>query len=133
MPDLGLVRASFGIRSRGKTATEVSPNRLVTTSRLPPICLHDLRHGSATFALAGGVDIKVVSEMLGHSSTKITSDIYTSVLPELAKEAAAKLVPLQSQAKKQSDASPKAKGKRKHKKNKIEKTPAHASLTQDPA
>jgi hypothetical protein len=35
--------------------------------------------------------------MLGHSSIKITSDTYTSVLPEIAKsaaEAAAKLVPL---------------------------------------
>ncbi|MFJ2186408.1 tyrosine-type recombinase/integrase [Kitasatospora sp. NPDC087861] len=72
--------------------------RLVTASGLPPIRLHDLRHGAATLALAGGVDMKVVSEMLGHSSIKITSDIYTSVLPEIAKdaaEAAAKLVPLQ--------------------------------------
>ncbi|WP_073807504.1 tyrosine-type recombinase/integrase [Kitasatospora sp. CB01950] len=47
--------------------------RLVTASGLPPIRLHDLRHGAAT--LAGGVDMKVVSEMLGHSSIKITSDI----------------------------------------------------------
>ncbi|MFF2142063.1 tyrosine-type recombinase/integrase [Kitasatospora sp. NPDC058190] len=72
--------------------------RLVSASGLPPIRLHDLRHGAATLALAGGVDMKVVSEMLGHSSIKITSDTYTSVLPELAKdaaEAAAKLVPLQ--------------------------------------
>lgn len=72
--------------------------RLVTASGLPPIRLHDLRHGAATLALAGGVDMKVVSEMLGHSSIKITSDTYTSVLPEIAKdaaEAAARLVPLQ--------------------------------------
>ncbi|GAA2232452.1 hypothetical protein GCM10010430_11240 [Kitasatospora cystarginea] len=72
--------------------------RLVAASGQPPIRLHDLRHGAATLALAGGVDMKVVSDMLGHSSIKITSDIYTSVLPEIAKdaaEAAAKLVPLQ--------------------------------------
>ena len=75
--------------------------RLVAASGLPPIRLHDLRHGAATIALAGGVDMKVVSEMLGHSSIKITSDTYTSVLPELVKdaaEAAAKLVPLQRKA-----------------------------------
>lgn len=75
--------------------------RLVAASGLPPIRLHDLRHGAATLALAGGVDMKVVSEMLGHSSIKITSDTYTSVLPEIAKdaaEAAAKLVPLQRKA-----------------------------------
>ncbi|MFG2285055.1 tyrosine-type recombinase/integrase [Streptomyces sp. NPDC048595] len=62
--------------------------RLVSASGLPPIRLHDLRHGAAALALAGGVDMKSVSEMLGHSSIKITSDICTSVLPEIAKDAA---------------------------------------------
>jgi integrase len=33
---------------------------------LPPIRLHDLRHGAATLALAAGVDIKIVQDMLGH-------------------------------------------------------------------
>ncbi len=54
---------------------------------LPPIRLHDLRHGAATLALAAGKDIKVVSAMLRHSSHKITGDLYASVLPELAAEA----------------------------------------------
>jgi integrase len=63
---------------------------------LPPIRLHDLRHGAATLALAAGVAMKVVSEQLGHASLQITGDIYTSVLPELAHaaaEAVARLVP----------------------------------------
>ncbi len=55
---------------------------------LPPIRLHDLRHGAATIALAAGVDIKIVQETLGHSSRAITSDTYTSVLPEVARAAA---------------------------------------------
>jgi integrase len=55
---------------------------------LPPIRLHDLRHGTATHALAAGIDIKVVQEMLGHSSSTITRDTYTSVLDD-AKHAAA--------------------------------------------
>ena len=55
---------------------------------LPPIRLHDLRHGAATLALEGGVDIKVVQELLGHSSSVLTRDTYTSVSPGLAKEAA---------------------------------------------
>lgn len=54
---------------------------------LPPVRLHDLRHGAATLALAAGKDIKVVSAMLRHSSHKITGDLYASVLPELAAEA----------------------------------------------
>ncbi len=55
---------------------------------LPPIRLHDLRHGAATIALAGGVDMKVVQAMLRHSSIAITADTYTSVVPEVAKRAA---------------------------------------------
>jgi integrase len=51
---------------------------------LPPIRLHDLRHGAATLALAAGVDIKTVQAMLRHSSITITADTYASVLPELA-------------------------------------------------
>ena len=76
-------------------------DRLVTRSGLPPIRLHDLRHGAATLALAAGVDMKVVQEMLGHSSITLTSDTYTSVLPEVARaaaEAAVKLVPRQRTA-----------------------------------
>ncbi|PRY43289.1 integrase-like protein [Umezawaea tangerina] len=63
---------------------------LVEEAGLPPIRLHDLRHGAATLALLAGVDIKVVQEMLGHSSSVITRDTYTSVAPRLALEAAEK-------------------------------------------
>jgi integrase len=61
---------------------------------LPPIRLHDLRHGTATHALAAGIDIKVVQEILGHSSSVITRDTYTSVLDE-AKHAAAAAIAAQ--------------------------------------
>lgn len=69
---------------------------LVEAAGLPPIRLHDLRHGAATLALAAGVDLKVVQEQLGHSSSALTRDTYTSVLPEVARaaaEATAALVP----------------------------------------
>ncbi|WP_425834023.1 tyrosine-type recombinase/integrase [Streptomyces fractus] len=58
-------------------------NRLVQLSGLPPVRLHDLRHLSATLALLAKNDIKVVQERLGHASRQITSDTYTSVLPEM--------------------------------------------------
>ncbi|WP_053658028.1 tyrosine-type recombinase/integrase [Streptomyces sp. MMG1121] len=63
---------------------------------LPPIRLHDLRHGAATLAHAAGADLKDIQEMLGHSSIAITADTYTSLLPEAdlaIAEAAARLVP----------------------------------------
>jgi integrase len=69
---------------------------LIKAADLPPIRLHDLRHGAATLALAGGADIKVVQAMLGHSSITLTADTYTSVLPQVARaaaEAAAAVVP----------------------------------------
>lgn len=59
---------------------------------LPPIRLHDLRHGAATLALAAGKTMKEVSAMLRHSSESITSDIYASVLPELKAEVSAAVV-----------------------------------------
>jgi len=62
--------------------------QLNTASGLPPIRLHDLRHGAASLALAAGADLKVVQDMLGHSSIVLTADTYTSVLPEVASKAA---------------------------------------------
>ncbi|MEW1774609.1 tyrosine-type recombinase/integrase [Streptomyces sp. NPDC086777] len=41
---------------------------------LPPIRLHDLRHGAAT--LAHAADLKDIQEMLGHSSVTTTADTY---------------------------------------------------------
>ncbi|HEV3173772.1 MAG TPA: site-specific integrase [Actinocrinis sp.] len=61
---------------------------LVMASGLPPVRLHDLRHGAASLALAAGADLKVVCAMLGHASIQTTADTYTSVLPESAREAA---------------------------------------------
>lgn len=62
--------------------------RLAFTAHLPPVRLHDLRHGWATYALAAGVDVKIVQDRLGHSSSKVTRDLYTTVLEEVSREAA---------------------------------------------
>lgn len=53
--------------------------------------LHDARHTAATLLLEQGVPTRVVSELLGHSQTRITSDTYQHVLPGLAAEAAAQM------------------------------------------
>jgi integrase len=54
--------------------------KLIKALDLPPIRLHDLRHGAATLALAAHTDLKVIQHMLGHSSIITTADTYTSVL-----------------------------------------------------
>jgi integrase len=69
--------------------------RLARDAGLPPIRLHDLRHGAATLALAAGADLKTIQDLLGHSSIVLTADTYTSVLPVVARrvaEATARLV-----------------------------------------
>jgi hypothetical protein len=70
-------------------------HRLVLESGLPPIRLHDLRHGAASLAHCAGIDLKTVQAQLGHSSIALTADTYTSVLTDLlayAAEATARLV-----------------------------------------
>lgn len=61
---------------------------LIAAAGLPPIRLHDLRHGAATLTLAAGADLKTVQDMLGHTSYAFTADTYTTVLPENARQAA---------------------------------------------
>ncbi|MGW7728130.1 site-specific integrase [Streptomyces canus] len=66
--------------------------RLHQKEDLPPIRLHDLRHGSATLSLRAGVAMVAVQRRLGHSSIRVTADIYTSVLEEVERDAAAATV-----------------------------------------
>lgn len=58
---------------------------------LPVIRFHDLRHTAATLLLEQGVHVKVVSEMLGHSSVQITLDRYSHVIPTIQEEAARRM------------------------------------------
>jgi len=51
------------------------------------IRFHDTRHTAATLLLSSGVNVKVVSEMLGHSSVSITLSIYAHVLPHMQQSA----------------------------------------------
>ena len=62
---------------------------------VPAICPgatpHSMRHATATILLEEGVPMRVVSELLGHSSTRITEDVYSHVTARLAAESAAAL------------------------------------------
>jgi integrase len=62
---------------------------LLKRAGLPQIRFHDLRHTCATLLLTRNVNVKIVSEMLGHSTIAITLDTYSHVLPNMRDQAAA--------------------------------------------
>jgi integrase len=90
-----------GITSQGWVFTDdigrpLSPDCLTRTfnalagdSGLPPVRLHDLRHGAATLMLLEGADLKTIADQLGHSSVVLTADTYLSIAVELGLKSAA--------------------------------------------
>ena len=72
---------------QGNHLAERELRPLLVAAGLPRIRFHDLRHTAATLLLAGGVNAKVVSEMLGHSTVTMTLDTYAHVLPTMQAEA----------------------------------------------
>jgi hypothetical protein len=69
-------------------AISLAFGRAVKRAGAPHIRLHDVRHTHATLLLAAGVNPKVVSERLGHSSVAFTLDTYAHVMPGMQPEAA---------------------------------------------
>ena len=57
-------------------------------NKLPVIRFHDLRHTHAAILLMEHVPVKIISKRLVHSSSLITQDLYSHVLPEMQQEAA---------------------------------------------
>jgi integrase len=68
--------------------------RHLREAALPRIPLHGLRHTYATLALSSGVNPRIVSGRLGHSTVALTLDIYSHVLPQADAEAAQKIATL---------------------------------------
>ena len=55
------------------------------------IPFHGLRHTFATTALENGLDIKTLSEILGHSSAETTLNFYSHITAEMERNAAQKI------------------------------------------
>ena len=65
--------------------------KLQKKAGLPKCRFHDLRHLCASIMLMQGVNVKVAQEHLGHKDISTTMNIYSHVLPSVAKEAAQKI------------------------------------------
>ena len=65
--------------------------KISKTGDIPNISFHDLRHTFATTSVANGMDIKTLSTILGHVSSKTTLDIYLHSTDEMKQNAADKI------------------------------------------
>ena len=65
-------------------------DKVLAETGLPHMRFHDLRHSAATLLLSMGVHLKVVQEILGHSTITMTADIYSHVLPSMQEDAMGK-------------------------------------------
>jgi integrase len=74
-----------------RTVTDLlrgSFDHVLRRAGLPHIRFHDLRHTFATLMLGANEHPKVVSEMLGHGSIRITLDTYSHAIPAMHRDAA---------------------------------------------
>ncbi len=55
------------------------------------ICIHDLRHTFASLLIQNGEPLAYIKEQLGHSSIKMTVDVYGHLEPGALREAVNKL------------------------------------------
>jgi integrase len=72
----------------GRTLLRGSFYPLLDRAGLPRVRFHDLRHSAATFLVSLGIPLTIVADILGHSSTRVTGDVYTHVSVEMQRAAA---------------------------------------------
>ena len=77
-----------------ETGRPVDPRNVFRTmqtaakrANITGIGVHTLRHSVATGMMDGGENVKVVSGLLGHSSSEITLDVYTHETPDAQRHA----------------------------------------------
>ena len=73
-----LIVSRTGRRLRREAIWELVKRYAIRAGIDPNITPHTLRHSFATHLLAGGADLRVIQEMLGHASIQ-TTQIYTQV------------------------------------------------------
>lgn len=77
-PEMVFVSARGNYRDRNSVYQSLK--RFTKGTEFEDMTLHQLRHCNATMLLNSGIDLKVVSEHLGHCDVNVTADIYAVVL-----------------------------------------------------
>ena len=65
---------------RDRSSVYHSLKRMTKGTEFEDMTLHKFRHCNATLLLNSGVDLKVISEHLGHCDIGVTANIYADVL-----------------------------------------------------
>jgi integrase len=89
--DTGLVFTNRQGQGIGPGAVNRALTKALLDARLPRIRVHDLRHSTASILLEAGTHPKVVQDLLGHSTVRLTLDTYSHVTPALHEQAARKM------------------------------------------
>lgn len=79
-PHPEMVFTSANGNYRDRTSLGTSFRRFLKGTEFEFLTLHQLRHCNATLLLNSGVDLKVVSEHLGHCDIGVTANVYADVL-----------------------------------------------------
>lgn len=74
------ISKSYAYKIVKKLNDELNLASGVKGTEFESLTLHQLRHCNATMLLNSGVDIKIVSEHLGHCDIGVTANIYADVL-----------------------------------------------------
>jgi integrase len=69
-------------------AVNTALDETLERARLPHVRVQDLRHSCATLLLGLGIDIKIISAILGHSTIVLTADTYAHVAMGSKRQAA---------------------------------------------
>lgn len=77
-PEMVFTSANGNYRDRSSLGTSLK--RFLRGTEFDFLTLHSLRHCNATLLLNSGVDLKVVSDHLGHCDIGVTANIYADVL-----------------------------------------------------
>ena len=77
-PEMVFPSANGNYRDRSSVLTSLK--RFTKGTEFEHMTLHKLRHCNATMLLNMGVDLKIISDHLGHCDINVTADIYADVL-----------------------------------------------------
>jgi integrase len=97
-PEIMAKPKAVGRKPKPRGGTQLDPSnlrkmfyKLLTAAKLRRVRFHDLRHRFASLLIQQGEGLPYIKEQMGHSSIKVTVDIYGHLVPGGNRQAVDKL------------------------------------------